>query len=95
MCAALNPMSAAAFSGTAGAIAAVFSGAQLLNLGQSSYSSNSQQSQTSTSGITSSSQLANHPIERSEWMSRIENAHIDRNLMNRLVMNYLVTGTYF
>lgn len=28
-------------------------------------------------------------------MNRIETAHIDRNLMNKLVMNYLVTGNGF
>jgi hypothetical protein len=26
-------------------------------------------------------------------MNRIETSHIDRSLMNRLVMNYLVTGS--
>lgn len=42
------------------------------------------------SGTTSSSSCDYH-TDRTEWMNRIESSHIDRTLMNRLVMNYLVT----
>jgi len=44
----------------------------------------------SNSGPGSQSSSDYH-TDRSEWMNRIESSHIDRNLMNALVMNYLVT----
>jgi hypothetical protein len=31
-------------------------------------------------------------ITRQEWMEKLENVHLQRTDMNRLVMNYLVTG---
>lgn len=51
---------------------------------------------TSGSGSTgtsaaSSSISADYHMDRTEWMNRIETSHIDRSMMNRLVMNYLVT----
>lgn len=59
--------------------------------------SNSGMVVTSGSGSTgtsaaSSSSSADYHMDRMEWMNRIETSHIDRSLMNRLVMNYLVTG---
>lgn len=32
-------------------------------------------------------------ITREEWMEKLNNVHIQRADMNRLIMNYLVTGT--
>ena len=32
-------------------------------------------------------------ISREEWMEKLNNVHIQRADMNRLIMNYLVTGT--
>ena len=34
----------------------------------------------------------NYHEEKVEWMNRIENSHIDRGLMNKIIMNYLVNG---
>ena len=34
----------------------------------------------------------NYQREKIEWMNKIESSHIDRTLMNKLVMNYLVNG---
>lgn len=34
-------------------------------------------------------------INKSEWMRKLENVHIQRTDMNKLIMNYLVTGTHF
>ena len=48
---------------------------------------------TGTSAASSSSS-ADYHMDKSEWMNRIETSHIDRSLMNRMVMNYLVTGTH-
>lgn len=31
-------------------------------------------------------------ITREEWMEKLNNVHIQRADMNRLIMNYLVTG---
>jgi len=31
-------------------------------------------------------------ISKQEWMEKLENVHLQRTDMNRLVMNYLVTG---
>ena len=31
-------------------------------------------------------------ISREEWMEKLNNVHIQRADMNRLIMNYLVTG---
>lgn len=31
-------------------------------------------------------------ITKQEWMEKLENVHLQRTDMNRLVMNYLVTG---
>lgn len=31
-------------------------------------------------------------ITRDEWMDKLNNVHIQRADMNRLIMNYLVTG---
>lgn len=31
-------------------------------------------------------------ITKQEWMEKLENIHLQRSDMNRLVMNYLVTG---
>jgi len=46
---------------------------------------------TGTSAASSSSSSDYH-MDKTEWMNRIETSHIDRSLMNRMVMNYLVTG---
>lgn len=32
-------------------------------------------------------------VTREEWMDKLNNVHIQRADMNRLIMNYLVTGT--
>jgi len=32
-------------------------------------------------------------ITKEEWMEKLNNVHIQRADMNRLIMNYLVTGT--
>ena len=31
-------------------------------------------------------------ITKQEWLEKLENVHLQRTDMNRLVMNYLVTG---
>lgn len=62
----------------------------LVNLNSASYSY-SLHNNPATSGTASSSSCDYH-TDRGEWMNRIENSHIDRSLMNKLVMNYLVTG---
>lgn len=31
-------------------------------------------------------------VTREEWMDKVNNVHIQRADMNRLIMNYLVTG---
>lgn len=31
---------------------------------------------------------------KEEWVNRLENAHIQRSDMNKLIMNYLVTGKF-
>jgi hypothetical protein len=31
-------------------------------------------------------------IGKQEWLEKLENVHLPRTNMNRLVMNYLVTG---
>ncbi len=33
-------------------------------------------------------------ITKQEWLEKLENVHLQRTDMNRLVMNYLVTGKY-
>ena len=33
-------------------------------------------------------------ITKQEWMDKLENVHLQRTDMNRLVMNYLVTGKF-
>lgn len=33
-------------------------------------------------------------ITKEEWMEKLNNVHIQRADMNRLIMNYLVTGMY-
>lgn len=33
-------------------------------------------------------------ITKQEWMEKLENVHLQRTDMNRLVMNYLVTGKF-
>lgn len=58
--------------------------------------SNSGMVVTSGSGSTgtsaaSSSSSGDYHTDKNEWMNRIETSHIDRSLMNKLVMNYLVT----
>jgi len=62
----------------------------LVNLNSASYSY-SLHNNPATSATASSSSCDYH-TDRGEWMNRIESAHIDRTLMNKLVMNYLVTG---
>lgn len=32
-------------------------------------------------------------LSKKQWMDRLEKLHIQRADMNRLIMNYLVTGT--
>ena len=83
-------------SGAAAAAAAVALSAGrnnlLVNLNSASYSY-SLHNNPATSGTSSSSSCDYH-TDRSEWMNRIETSHIDRTLMNKLVMNYLVTGKF-
>ena len=62
----------------------------LVNLNSASYSY-SLHNNPATSATASSSSCDYH-TDRGEWMNRIESAHIDRTLMNKLVMNYLVNG---
>ena len=62
----------------------------LVNLNNASYSLRIHDN-TASSG-TSPSSSSDYHTDRNEWMNRIESAHIDRTLMNKLVMNYLVTG---
>jgi hypothetical protein len=102
MCAALNPMGAFGMPGAAAA-AAMFgqnvtnnqlvgvrnNNNLLLNLNAASFSHNNTLNPISATSSTSS---CDYHTDRTEWLNRIENAHIDRTLMNRLVMNYLVTG---
>ena len=61
----------------------------LVNLNNASYSLRIHDN-TASSG-TSPSSSSDYHTDRNEWMNRIESAHIDRTLMNKLVMNYLVT----
>ena len=63
----------------------------LVNLNSASYSY-SLHNNPATSGAASSSSSCDYHTDRNEWMNRIETSHIDRTLMNKLVMNYLVTG---
>lgn len=34
-------------------------------------------------------------ITKEDWMDKLNNVHIQRADMNRLIMNYLVTGEHF
>lgn len=103
MCAALNPMAAFGLSGgavavAAAAAAAVFGGGApnqpagnlIVNLSSQQYALRIPDNPGSSGASPTSS--ADYHTDRNEWMNRIESAHIDRNLMNKLVMNYLVTG---
>jgi hypothetical protein len=65
----------------------------LLNFNSNSLS-NSLQSNASSIISSSASSIANSHIEKVEWLTRIENSTIDRTVMNKLVMNYLLTGMY-
>lgn len=85
---AINPMSAA-FGLVSGALAQVTGGFGV-NSGMVMAASSALSSSTGTSAASSSSS-ADYHMDRNEWMNKIETSHIDRSLMNRLVMNYLVT----
>lgn len=84
--AAINPMSAA-FGLVSGALAQVAGYPSASNSGMVVTSGSGS---TGTSAASSSSSNDYH-MDKIEWMNRIETSHIDRSLMNRLVMNYLVT----
>ena len=34
-------------------------------------------------------------ISKNDWLRKLENVHIQRTDMNKLIMNYLVTGTVY
>lgn len=85
--ASINPMSAA-FGLVSGALAQVAGG--FVSGSNSGMVVTSGSGSTGTSAASSSSS-ADYHMDRMEWMNRIETSHIDRSLMNRLVMNYLVT----
>lgn len=34
-------------------------------------------------------------VSKEEWMNRLQNTHVTRADMNKLIMNYLVTGETF
>lgn len=92
MCAALNPIQSAAML-PAGALPVFLGGnAGNLLLNLNNYSNSQQSHLTATSAATSSSASSNFFNDKLNWMNRIETGHIDRGLMNKLVMNYLVTG---
>jgi hypothetical protein len=88
----------AAFNNNSGVSGNALVNNLLLDMNRASFA-NSQQSNasglTTTTISTVSSTSCNYPTDKIEWMNRIENAHVDRALMNKLVMNYLVTGTVF
>lgn len=65
----------------------------LLNFNSNSLS-NSMQSNASSITSSSASSIVNSHIERAEWLNRIENSTIERIQMNKLIMNYLITGLY-
>lgn len=85
--AALNPMAAFGMAGS-GAVAAAAAAAAAAVFGHPQNVSG--QNMASASAASSSSSCDYH-TDRAEWINRIENLHIDRTLMNKLVMNYLVT----
>lgn len=87
--AALNPM-AAAFGSGSGAVAAAAAAAAAAVFAAGNNSSSGGNSAV-TSGTSSSSVCDYTNMDKIEWMNRIENAQVDRSLMNKLVMNYLVT----
>ena len=76
--------------GAAAALLSAGTNNLLVNINSASYSY-SLHNNPATSGTSSSSSCDYH-TDRNEWMNRIETSHIDRTLMNKLVMNYLVTG---
>lgn len=89
-------INAGASSGTGGASTSSvqsIAGNLLLNLNLASFSHLQQTTATQASAAANS--VPNYHQEKVEWMNRIENSQIDRALMNRLVMNYLVTGNCF
>jgi hypothetical protein len=93
--AALNPMSAA-FGLVSGVLAQVPGGFGGSGSGTNSgiiVSGGSALSSTTGTSAASSSSSNDYHMDRNEWMNKIESSHIDRSLMNKLVMNYLVTGT--
>lgn len=86
--AAINPAMSAAFGLVSGALAQVtggFAGGSNSGMVVTSGSASTGTSAASSSGT------ADYHMDKTEWMNRIETSHIDRSLMNRLVMNYLVT----
>jgi hypothetical protein len=83
--------------GVGNAANALASGRNLLlnlNIPSFSYPLNNNNPNNNPASAASSSSSCDYHTDRAEWMSRIENSHIDRTLMNRLVMNYLVTGKF-
>ena len=92
-----QPASGAAGSGSGNApnisIQSVGGNFLLLNFNSNSLS-NSLQSNASSITSSSSSSISNSHIEKVEWLNRIENTPVDRNLMNKLIMNYLITGKF-
>lgn len=84
--------SSAAASGAPSISIQSVGGNLLLNFHSSSFSNSLQ---SNASSITSSStSLANYHTDKAEWINRIEASQPDQALMNKLVMNYLVTGNF-
>lgn len=89
-------LSGGAVAVAAAAAAAVFGGGPnqpagnlIVNLSSQQYALRIPDNPGSSGASPTSS--SDYHTDRTEWMNRIESAHIDRNLMNKLVMNYLVT----
>jgi hypothetical protein len=52
-------------------------------------------SNTSSASSTSESHAItpiHHTATKSEWMEAIEQQHLERSTLNRLIINYLITG---
>lgn len=52
-------------------------------------------SNTSSASSTSESHVLtpiHHTETKNEWMESIEEQHLERSTLNRLIINYLVTG---
>lgn len=55
-------------------------------------------SNTSSTSSTSEGHVLtpiHHTATKAEWMESIEQQRLERSTLNRLIINYLVTGDYF